>query len=157
WRAVGRRIETEVTSQQLPKLALAFSASANASIRNQPIPAVGAINIATATIYYTVDWPLATQGHPPAAGGIQANINSITGTINSYTFDGIYPPYTLLCLAPKRQLVIQADQNFCVRMTYVFAQRGTQDVSGTENDSAYPDWRRILNGNSDTTIAYSVV
>lgn len=150
WRAVGRRIENEVTSQQLPKYAMVYSAASSPT--NKDLASAGAIVIATATLYYTVDWPLANPGHPEVYGSLETNINSCIGTINSVQFDGKYPPYTLLCLAPKRQLVIQADGSFCCRMTYVFAQRGVLDVSGTSNDTTTPDWTRILNGSNANTI-----
>lgn len=150
WRFISRRIEQEVTSQQLPKQALAYAA--HSSKANDPLPAVGSIVIATATIYYTTFFPAAAPASPTLPGNLETHVASGIGTINSVTFDGKYPPYTLLCLAPKRELVWQSNGTPAVRMTYVFAQRGTVDVSGSDADSMTPDWTRILNGSATNNI-----
>jgi hypothetical protein len=154
WRNVGRRIENEVTSQQLPRLTVVFSANASPAVKDVPAP--GAVVLATATLYYTVVWPVKSPSTLPLmCGNLEAHLAAGVGTINSVPFDGKYPPYTLLALAPKRELVLQVDGSWAVRMTYVFAQRGTVDVSGTDFDTATPDWTRILNGSPDTATAYS--
>lgn len=160
WRFVARRIEHEVTSQQLPRNALAY---ANGSLHpNKPIPGVGAVVLATATLYYEVVFPInqtsVTAGYlPQMSGNLEDHLNSGVGCINSAEFDNLYPPYTILALAPKRELVWQADGSLAWKMTYIFAQRGTEDVSASDADSATPDWTRILNGSTDSATSYSRV
>jgi hypothetical protein len=156
WRAVARRREHEVTSQQLPKHGLAFAPGSSAA--NQPVPAAGAIVIATQTVYYETTWPLARQdGTDQLAGNLEANIANGIGTINSVTFDGIYPPYTCLALAPKREMFLQANQTFAMRLIFPFAIRGTKDLSASDADSSTPNWIRILNGSPDSATAYSQI
>lgn len=158
WRFVSRRVEFEVTSQQIPKFGLSYAAAAGGTRGGKQVPSVGAAIVATSTLYYTwqaIPAVMVNATVPTLPGNLEATIASTVGTINLTTFDGVYPPYTLLCLAPKRKLVPQSDGGLLFELVYLFHQRGFKDVSGSSADSATPDHTRILNNSSSDATAYS--
>lgn len=152
WRYIGRRVEYDVVAQPLPKNQLKFA------LDNKDIPAPGSQIIPSATIYYAwmqIPAVFNKNGVPGLPGNLESTIKSLVGTVNDSTFDDIYPQQTLLCLAPKRKLVPMANGFPAYNLTYVFAQRGTvdlsvQDQTGILNfpqDTTDPHWNRILRGN----------
>jgi hypothetical protein len=149
WRFVSRRRDWDVTSQTIPSNQLVY-----AKDTTKPLKEPGGKILASGTHYYK--WwqlPLLPTAGPDNGmvlpGKVQDHINACVGTMNSVAFDN-YPPFTLLCLAPKEEYRPQADGTWTVNLTYVFAQRGTLDVTPANGvmditDTTTPNWTRILN------------
>jgi hypothetical protein len=143
WRYCRRWQEFETSSQIIPKNRLKFYAD------SKPVPEPGTRQVFESTWY--VRWEqvplvLSSGGIWQLPGNLASNIRMCVMHTNRLAWDG-FPPWTLLCVAPKLEIVPMPDGGMAANILYPMLVRGGFDLSGSGFDNVStitPDWRRLI-------------
>jgi hypothetical protein len=149
WRYVQRRQDFETSSLPVPRNLLYFFQGPD-GVADRKVPDPGTVMVFESTWYATwLQVPLVqSEGRWFLPGSLPLNITATVLRMNSVEWDG-WPPESLLCLAPKIEIVPMSNQQLAANITYPMLVRGGLDVSGPAYDNVgtiTPSWTRLIRG-----------